>query len=46
VCIGIEILSEKHLHWRSCVTKVRLTALYMYLDLDLDLDILIVPEFI
>jgi len=27
MCIGVEILSENRLHRRSCVTKVRLTAL-------------------
>jgi len=32
MCIGVEILSENRLRRRSCVTKVRLTALYMYLD--------------
>jgi len=32
MCIGVEILSENRLRRRSCVTKVRLTALYMHLD--------------
>ena len=32
MCIGVEILSENRLRRRSCVTKVRTSALYMYLD--------------
>jgi len=33
MCIGIEILSQNRLHWKSCLTKVRVTVLYMYLDM-------------
>ena len=36
MCIGVEILSENRLLRRSCVTKVRLTALYMYLDVSIN----------
>jgi len=34
MCIGVKLLSENRLRRRSCVTKVRVSALYMYLDLD------------
>jgi len=33
MCVGVEILSQNRLRRRSCVTKVRTSALYMYLDL-------------
>jgi len=32
MCIGVKILSENRLRRRSCVTKVRVSALYMYLE--------------
>jgi len=32
MCIVEEIQTQNHLHQRSCVTKIWLTALHMYLD--------------